>query len=193
MNSGRAFICYAIYLAYFYFFVDYDLSFAQLAFPIFVRTFGYMLMSIALLTSFARLPFPEHFTQGLMIQNTFSASMASAIGVAVTGRLFAIKLAKNEMLTSTIYDSVNSDTTLFPTAQIYGEIQKRAMLVSIKEIYGILLIICIICLLILAIRRSDITAVNEIYPKFNTLRNSIRHKIWTRMRHKVMHDKQHKQ
>jgi len=62
-----------------------------------------------------------------------------------------------------------------PIEQLYGTIRQHALLVSMKEIYGWLLMLAISCLLVLLVRSSDIRPVQVIHPKFKTLRKRIRH------------------
>jgi len=89
-----AFSCYTLYLAYFYFLIDYNLPKEMLMFPIFLRSAGYVVMAISLLTSLTRLPFPFHFFQGITIQNMFSAALGAAIGNAIVGHVLNVVMKK---------------------------------------------------------------------------------------------------
>lgn len=170
-----AFSCYTLYLAYFYFLIDYNLPKEMLMFPIFLRSAGYVVMAISLLTSLTRLPFPFHFFQGITIQNMFSAALGAAIGNAIVGHVLNVVMKKNSLLLEADVDHLNPLAANMPIEQLYGTIRQHALLVSMKEIYGWLLMLAISCLLVLLVRSSDIRPVQVIHPKFKTLRKRIRH------------------
>ncbi len=183
-----AFICITIYLAYFYFMIDYDLPKEALVLPIFLRNAGYVMIAIALITAISRLPYPYHFTQALSTQNMFSAALAAPIGTAIVGRWLTVTMARRSMVLSESIDALNPSIVQLQNAsahmsieqirgafgQIYGAVQVQALMESMKEIYGWLLVIGILCLMGLTFRYSDIRPVKVIHPTFRAINAIIR-------------------
>lgn len=161
-----AFSAIAFYLAYFYFTIDYNLPKESLYLPIFARTFGYIIVAVAVLTSLTRLPFPFHFMQGVMMQNLFSASLAGVIGTTIVARLLKVVMARNAMWLSEGIDSVAVSRMHAPLLPIYGEVQVQALLESMKEIYGWLLWLAIVAIIALGVRYSGVRPKDVIHPTF---------------------------
>lgn len=142
-----AFSCFALYLAYFYFRIDYDLPKEALYFPVIIRSAGYVMVAVMMLTANARLPFPFIFLHGLCFQNMFSAALAGPIGNAIVGRALTVVMARNSMLLGEKLDAVTLSTTHTPFGELYGMVQVQSLLESMKEIYGWLLFVAILCLI----------------------------------------------
>ena len=172
-----AFSAIALYLAYFYFTIDYNLPKEALYFPIFVRTFGYIIVAVAVLTSLTRLPFPFHFMQGVMMQNLFSASLAGVIGTTIVARAMKVIMARNAAWLSEGMDSINLSTLRTPFMALYGEVQVQALLETMKEIYGWLLWLAIFTIIALAVRYSGIRPMRVIHPTFKAISKAVRSTI----------------
>ena len=136
-----AFAAVTAYLAIFYFTVDYDLPCSAFAVPLFLRGFGYVVVAVALLTSMSpRVPF-IHFFQAVAIQNVVSASLAGAFGGAVLGEILKRVLERNAMLLGSAVDGVNRAAGHLSAGELFGIVRQQALMVSIKEIYGVLTIV----------------------------------------------------
>ena len=177
-----AFVCFTVYLAYFYFSIDYNLSKEALYFPVFIRSFGYVVLGIAVLTANTRLPFPFYFTQAVCMQNMFSAALANAIGSAIVGRMLTVFRLRNFMEISESMDSVSAFTSPDNIASLYGAVQIHALLESMKEVYGVLLVISVLMVLMLAIRKSNLRPTKEIHPLFTTIRSALSFDMLKKMR-----------
>ena len=169
-----AFSSIALYLAYFYFMIDYNLPKEALYFPIFVRTFGYIIVAVAVLTSLTRLPFPFHFMQGVMMQNLFSASLAGVIGTTIVARAMKVVMTRNAAWLSEGMDSINLSTLRTPFMALYGEVQVQALLETMKEIYGWLLWVAIATVIALGVRYSGIRPRHVIHPTFKAISAAVR-------------------
>ena len=172
-----AFSCFAFYLAYFYFRIDYNLPKEALYLPIFVRSAGYVIVAVMMLTANARLPFPYTFLHGLSFQNMFSAALAGPIGTAVVGRWLKVTMARNSMLLSARMDSVKLSTSHASFGELYGMVQMQSLLESMKEIYGWLLLLAIACLIGLALRHSTIRPIKLVEPTYRAIHKFIRNEI----------------
>ena len=65
-----------------------------------------------------------------------------------------------------------------PFAQLYGMVQTQALVVSMKEIYGWLLIIALISLTVILVSYGPVRPF-AIFPKWSTIRRAIRHLVRT--------------
>lgn len=177
-----AFTCFAAYLAYFYFRIDYNLPKEALFFPIFIRSVGYVIVAILMLMANSRLPFPFIFLHGLSFQNMFSAALAGPIGTAIVGRALTVTMTRNSMLLGERLDHVNTATQHAPFGELYGMVQMQALLESMKEIYGWLLLVAIVCLIGLMLRYSGIHPIRVIEPTYRTIYNLMRGEVKLRIR-----------
>ena len=169
-----AFSCFVFYLTYFYFCIDYNLPKEALYLPVIVRSAGYVMVAVMMLTANARLPFPFTFLHGLSFQNMFSAALAGPIGNAIVGRVLKVVMARNSMLLGERMDNVELSTGFTPLSELYGMIQMQSLLESIKEIYGWLLFIAILCLIVLMLRYSGIRPMKVIEPTYRTIYKLLR-------------------
>ena len=172
-----AFSCFVFYLAYFYFCIDYNLTKEALYLPVIVRSAGYVMVAVMMLTANARLPFPFTFLHGLSFQNMFSAALAGPIGNAIVGRVLKVVMARNSMLLGERMDNVELSTDFTPLSELYGMIQMQSLVESIKEIYGWLLFIAILCLIVLMLRYSGIRPMKVIEPTYRTIYKLLRKNI----------------
>ena len=177
-----AFSCFAFYLAYFYFRIDYNLPKEALYLPVILRSAGYVMVAVMMLTANSRLPFPYIFLHGLSFQNMFSAALAAPIGNAIVGRALKIIMTRNAMLLGDRMDNVGLSTSHAPFGELYGMVQVQALVESMKEIYGWLLLVAIVCLIGLILRYSGIRPMKVIEPTYSAIYNFLRHDMKLRLR-----------
>ena len=177
-----AFSCFTVYLAYFYFRIDYNLPKEALYLPVIVRSAGYVMVAVMMLTANSRLSFPYIFLHGLSFQNMFSAALAGPIGNAIIGRVLKVVTTRNSMLLGERMDNVELTTSHAQLSELYGMIQVQSLLESMKEIYGWLLFIAILCLIGLMLRYSGIRPQKVIEPTYKAIYNFIRRDIRFRLR-----------
>lgn len=169
----------AVYLAYFYFLIDYGVEKEMLALPLFVRGAASVIISIIFLTSIVQsgLPF-QVFPQALTINGFTGAVMGATFGPAVIGEFLRHVMAKNASLLGANLTDFNSEAMHMPFAQLYGMVQTQALLVSMKEIYGWLLIVALISLTVILVSYGPVRPF-AIFPKWSTIRRAIRHLVRT--------------
>lgn len=163
-----------IYLAYFYFLIDYGVEKEMLFLPLFFRGAASVIISIVFLTSIVQsgLPF-QVFPQALTINGFTGAVMGAAFGPAIIGELLRHTLAKNAAILSSAMADVNPITTRLHVGELYGIVQKQALVVSMKEIFGWLLITAIISLTIILVSYGPLRP-RAIFPKWKTVRRTLR-------------------
>lgn len=154
----------AAYLAWFYFTIDYGVEKEMLFVPLFLRGFGSVIISIVFLTSIVQsgLPFTV-FPQALTINGFTGAVMGAALGPAIIGEFLRHTMAKNAALLGTGIRDLS----------LYGTVQVQALVVSMKEIYGWLLIVAIVSIIVITLSYGPMRPW-AIFPKWRTIRRIIR-------------------
>ena len=168
--TAIAFAFAAVYLGWFYFMIDYGVEKEMLFFPLFIRGFASVIISIVFLTSIVQsgLHFIL-FPQALTFNGFTGAVMGAALGPALIGEFLRHTMAKNASLISARLTDFNTDIIHVPLGQMYGTVQQHALVVSMKEIYGWLLIAAILSLVIIAVSYGPIRPF-AIFPKWRTIR-----------------------
>lgn len=163
-----------LYLAYFYFLIDYGVEKEMLFLPLFFRGAASVIISIVYLTSIVQsgLSF-QVFPQALVINGFAGAVMGATFGPAVVGEFLRIIMAKNIALLGSVFTDFNPSVALIPLRDILGMVQAQALIVSMKEIYGWLLIIGLISFMLILVSYGPIRPW-AIFPKWKTIRRSIR-------------------
>lgn len=132
-----------------YFLIDPKLNIEKLYLPTFVRGMGYIIIYVSL-TVYATgiVPF-KHFFQALSLIGFVRTGFAPAMGSAIFGRILQNVLPDNLQKLTTELDATNHAFYQIPYADIYNEAVRQATLVSLKEIYGITVIVGILFMILL--------------------------------------------
>ena len=163
-----------IYLAYFYFLIDYGVEKEMLFIPLFFRGAASVIISIVFLTSIVQsgLPF-QVFPQALTINGFTGAVMGATLGPAIVGELLRHTMAKNAALLGAGLTDFNPAAAHIPLGQLYGMVQTQALVVSMKEIYGWLLILALLSLVVIAVSYGPLRP-RAVFPKWKTIRRTLR-------------------
>lgn len=166
-----------VYLAYFYFFLDYGVEKEMLLMPLFFRGAAAVIISIIFLTSIVQsgLPF-QVFPQALTINGFTGAVMSATFGPAVVGEFLRHVMAKNASLIGSVMTASNPDAIRVPVGELYGMVQLQALVVSMKEIYGWLLMMAFVALLVILVSYAPLRPW-AIFPKWKTIRRTIRRMV----------------
>ena len=144
--------------------------------PVFLRGMGYVVVAICFLTALSgSVPF-RIFFHAVTTQTLVSATLGGVIGNALLGRILNVVVTKNTMLLSEL-DDVHAAAAGIPLPQLYGIVRQQAMMVSMKEIFGWLVLLALFCLLIFILKESSLRMGNIIHPKFSTIRRLIKHEL----------------
>ena len=167
-----AFVLAAIYLGWFYFSIDYGVEKEMLFVPLFIRGIASVIISIVFLTSIVQSGLHFFvFPQALTVNGFTGAVMGAAFGPAVVGELLNHVMVKNVSLIGSAF----TDHSI-PAAQIIGMVQQQALVVSMKEIYGWLLIAAIIAITLIATGAHSVRPW-AIFPKWRTIRKIIKAQV----------------
>ena len=164
------------YLMYFYFTIDYNLPKEMLVFPVFLRSFGYVIIAVCFLTALSRVPF-HYFFQAISIQAFVSAGFGGALGTAVLGHALTTAVKKNAMLIGATLDRVHPFAGRIPQGELYGALQQQALMISMKELYGWLTLFGLACLLIFMLNESTIRPKYVFHPKYRVIRRFVKHEL----------------
>jgi len=166
-----------VYLAYFYFFLDYGLEKEMLFMPLFFRGAAAVIISIIFLTSIVQsgLPF-QVFPQALTINGFTGAVMSATFGPAIVGEFLRHVMAKNASFIGSVMTASNPDAARGPVGELYGMVQLQALVVSMKEIYGWLLMMALVALLVILVSYAPLRPW-AIFPKWKTIRRTIRRMV----------------
>ena len=115
-------------------------------------------------------------------QNMFSAALAAPIGNAIVGRALKVITTRNTMFLSQNMDSVTLSTSRVPMGELYGMVQVQSLMESMKEIYGLLLFVAILCLIILMLRYSSFRPLRVIEPTYRFIYNFCKKEVFARLR-----------
>lgn len=173
--TAIAFFLAIIYLGYFYFMIDYGVEKEMLFFPLFCRGAAAVIISIIFLTSVVQsgLPF-EVFPQALTINGFTGAVMGATFGPALIGEILRYTIAKNASILAAPFTDANPASLHIPLGELMGIVGQQALVVSMKEIYGLLLILGIGSLVIILLSFSSVRPW-AIFPKWRSIRRSIKH------------------
>jgi len=166
----------AAYLAYFYFMIDYGVEKEALFIPLFSRGFASVVISIVFLTSMtpgeSRLHFFV-FPQALTLNGFTGAVMGATLGPALVGEFLRRTMAKNAAFFGARLTDFDAGAGHMSIGQLYGTVRQHALVVSMKEIYGWLLVAAILSLVIITVSYGSIRP-SAIFPKWKTIRKIFR-------------------
>ncbi|MDE6369652.1 MAG: hypothetical protein K2K94_10495, partial [Muribaculaceae bacterium] len=110
--------------------------------------------------------------------------MSATLGPAIIGELLRHTIAKNAALLGATATNSAISSIHMPFENIYGIVQIQALVVSMKEIYGWLLIVGIVSLLIILVSYGPLRPW-AIFPKWKTIRRILRNmnQIYTSQSH----------
>lgn len=172
----------AVYLACCYFFIDYGIEKEMFFIPLFFRGAASIIISIVFLTSIVQsgLPF-QVFPQALTVNGFTGAVMGATLGPALVGEWLRRTMERNAALLKTDIVDFNPDIAGIPLGRLIGRVQTQALVVSMKEIYGWLLLVSLVSLLAILVSYGPARPF-AVFPKWSTVRRSLRHMVRVRER-----------
>lgn len=175
--TAIGFILVAAYLAWFYFGIGNAVEKEALFVPLFLRGAGAVIISIVFLTSIVQsgLPFMV-FPQALTINGFSGAVLGATLGPAIVGEWLSHVMARNASLLGALVTDANPKDMNLSIEATYGMVQQQAMIVSMKEIYGWLLILGIISIILIVLSPVRMRPF-AIFPKWRTIRQQIKHVV----------------
>ncbi|MDE6715585.1 MAG: hypothetical protein K2J74_03790 [Muribaculaceae bacterium] len=167
----------AMYLAYFYFLIDYGVEKEMLFVPLFCRGAASVIISIVYLTSIVQSGLHFFvFPQALTINGFTGAVMGATLGPAIIGELLKHLQAKNAALLSAAVTASNPDINVNHLGDIYGMVQVQALAISMKELYGWLFIAGVLFIVLILVSYGPIRP-KAIFPSWKSIRRAIRQSL----------------
>ncbi|MDE6811561.1 MAG: hypothetical protein K2J15_04345 [Muribaculaceae bacterium] len=172
--TGTAFALATGYLAWFYFMIDYGVEKEMLFLPLFMRGAASVIISIVYLTSIVQsgLPF-QIFPQALTVNGFTGAVMSATLAPALIGEFLRHAMARNVSLLSAGVTHTELSPTFDRLADLYGIVQVQALVESMKEIYGWLLLAALLSLCLIALSYSNVRP-QAFFPKWKRIRRIFR-------------------
>lgn len=165
----------AVYLAYFYFLIDYGVEKEDLFIPLIARGAASVIISIVFLTSIVQSGMHFFvFPQGLTINGFTGAVMGATLGPAIIGEILNRTVAKNAALLGSALTDFNAAAGGGRIGELMGAVQTQALAVSIKEIYGWLLIAALASTIIIALGFGPVKP-SAIFPTWRRIRKIFKH------------------
>ncbi|MDE6397540.1 MAG: hypothetical protein K2K84_09740 [Muribaculaceae bacterium] len=167
----------ALYLAWFYFFIDYGVEKEMLFIPLFIRGMASVIISIVFLTSIVQSGLHFFvFPQALTINGFTGAVMGATLGPALVGEFLRHTFAKNAALISADFPDFSRFVSGFRLEELYGMVQKQALVVSMKEIYGWLLLVALISVAVIIVSYGPVRP-HAFFPKWKKIRRILRRSV----------------
>jgi hypothetical protein len=131
----------------FYFLISLDTSKEMLYLPLIFRGAGNMILYIVLTFYCSQaIPF-NHMFQALAILGFIRNGIGAPMAAALIGRMLTVTLKANYLSLSSELDAQNPIVNHLSFNAVYGEVQRQALMVSIKEVFGYVVIFGILLLL----------------------------------------------
>ncbi len=135
-------------LVMFYFLISPETNIEKLYVPLFLRGAAQVILTITTTLYAARTIHFMMLFQALSIFGFISTGFGGPLGTAILGRAYSVFMKGNMMSLGSEIDMQNSFLPTIQFDNIMAELQRQAMLVTIKEIYGFAVIAGIIILLL---------------------------------------------
>lgn len=159
------FILITYYEVSMYFIIDTETNKEALYLPLIALGFAEVMMeSIATYYLSQAIPF-VHFFQTIAIIGFIRAGMGTALASAIVHRLFNWSIAKSFMFTSS-----NIDGTIPFSGELSTILSSQSIMLALKECYGYLILIGIICLVIVLLSNYK-TTLRRLLPRIISVRS----------------------
>jgi len=170
------FTCLVAYQMIFYFIIDPRLN-IEMLYPMSVlRGIGYVILYVALvLYTTEHIPF-THFFHALCLIGFIRTGIGSPLGSSLITNWMVYLTKKNTMLLGASLDAVNPAAASLTTETLYSEVNRQAMLVSMKEILGWFAIGGLVVLLFILTMQYIRPAV-RIIPRMKYMRRYVRTRL----------------
>lgn len=147
--------CAVIYQVFMYFLTSTTTSLEDFYLPTFLRTFGYAAVYCAL-TYYLKEQVPfDHFLQVLAIVGVVRSGIGGTVGEALYGYGLRWSVAKNSAMLSSGTDIASWQQS---HGELYSQLMQQVMAVSIKELWGITIMVCILLFAIMLLFDSPAVA-----------------------------------
>lgn len=142
--------------------------------PLFVRGMASVIISIVFLTSIVQSGLHFFvFPQALTINGFTGAVVGATLGPALIGEWLSHTVARNAALLCAAMTDLSAAVAGHHVGELYGMVQRQALVVSMKEIYGWLLIIALVSVAVIAVSYGPMRPW-AIFPKWRTIRRALR-------------------
>lgn len=158
MATFIGFVLMVAYQLVMYFLISPDMNIERLYLPLFLKNAGNVMIYVTLTTYLSQIVPFKHFFQALCAVGFVREGIGGPIASALVARVFKTTMQANYCTLGTTLDAVNPLTGQVPFPAYFGELQRQATLVSVKQVFGYAVLLGILFLIaILFTRYARIT------------------------------------
>lgn len=150
------FIGFVLMVAYqlvMYFLISSDMNIERLYLPLFLKNAGNVMIYVTLTTYLSQIVPFRHFFQALCAVGFVREGIGGPIASALVARVFKMAMQSNYYTLGGSLDAVNPLTDQVPFSAYFGELQRQATLVSIKQVFGYAVLLGILFLIVILFTR----------------------------------------
>ena len=150
------FIGFVLMVAYqlvMYFLISPDMNIERLYLPLFLKNAGNVMIYVTLTTYLSQIVPFRHFFQALCAVGFVREGIGGPIASALVARVFKMAMQSNYYTLGGSLDAVNPLTDQVPFSAYFGELQRQATLVSIKQVFGYAVLLGILFLIVILFTR----------------------------------------
>lgn len=136
-----------------YFLISPEMNIERLYLPLILKNAGNVMIYVVLTTYLSQIVPFKHFFQALCAVGFVREGIGGPIASALVARIFKITYQSNYYTLGGELDALNPMTGHLSFPTYFGELQRQAMLVSIKEVFGYAVLFGILLLLFILITR----------------------------------------
>ncbi len=147
------FVFMVLYQFVMYFLISPEMNIERLYLPLILKNAGNVMIYVVLTTYLSQIVPFKHFFQALCAVGFVREGVGGPIASALVTRIFKITYQSNYYTLGGELDALNPMTGRLSFPTYFGELQRQAMLVSIKEVFGYAVLFGILLLLFILITR----------------------------------------
>ncbi len=157
-----------------YFYVSPSVNIERFYLPTMLRSWGYMVLTVAFTVYLEEIMPLKHFFQGLCVFGMVRTGLGSAIGAAAYGFGLRFFMADNIVRLAPNFDAVAVSACHESPLQLYGEVMEQIMLMSTKQLYGLASIAGVVFIMLLFVYDGLVRAALKHKVTFPALGRRIR-------------------
>lgn len=163
----------ALYLGLYYFLLSADLHISQLYWPTVFRGFSYAILSATFMVCLDEIMTFQHFFQALSVFNMLHMVMGGVMGAALYTRAFRYYMADNMARYGAWVDNVALGRMPASGGNGMERFSEQVMEISIKQIYGWTLYVCLFVLLLFLLYKVPVRRHLKPIPGWRALRREV--------------------
>lgn len=168
------FAALVVYQIMMYFYISPDINIERFYLPTMLRSWGYMVLTVAFTIYLEEIMSLKHFFQGLCAFGMVRTGLGSAIGAASYGFGLRYFMADNIERLAPNFDAVAVSASQGSPLHLYGELMEQVVLMSTKQLYGLTSIVGVVFIVLLLVYDGPVRILLRNKTTFPALGRRIR-------------------